>query len=169
MAGSQSDKGSVTRTNTEADLRFVRLRRLAWLLDRSISIGGYRIGLDPLVGLIPGAGDLLGAGMSAVILYDAARLGIPARILMKMCGNVLLELIVGTVPLLGDVFDFAWRANVRNLNLVEKYYDPIRAQRPPTRIIWAIGLAIVAILGAAVIVSVLVIGALWRAIDRVGP
>jgi len=167
MAGSQSIAGDATRSDREAEPRFIRLRRLAWLLDRSISIGGYRIGIDPLLGLIPGAGDLLGAGMSAVILYDAARLGIPARILMKMSGNVLLELIVGAVPLVGDVFDFAWRANVRNLQLVEKHYDPIRAQRPPTRIIWALGLAVVTLVGVALVVTAFVISALWRAIDRI--
>ncbi len=148
--------------------RLKRLRRLAWILDRSIPIGGYRIGLDPIIGLIPGGGDMLGGMLSLVILYDAARLGLPARVLFRMLGNILLETIVGTIPLLGDLFDFAWQANVRNLRLAEKHYDPNRRERPAARIgIGIVAIAFTAIVGASV-VSIMILAALWRLASGIG-
>jgi hypothetical protein len=108
--------------------RLKRLRALSWLLDRSIPIGRWRIGLDPILGMIPAVGDWVGAVLSLYIVYQAARLGIPARHLARMGGNILLEALVGTVPLLGDLFDFAWQANSRNVTLIERHHRP--AARP---------------------------------------
>lgn len=141
--------------------RLARLRRLAWLLDRSIAIGPYRIGIDPLVGLIPGMGDALGAGMSIFILYDAARLGTPVHVLARMVGNVLLELVIGAVPIVGDLFDFAWQANQRNLALVERHFDPVRAERPAKRIATGIVVFAALLFSGVVTVCVLVLRALW--------
>jgi hypothetical protein len=162
-----SRSNAAVRTIDDADPRLVRMRRLAWLLDRSIPIGPYRIGLDPLIGLIPGAGDVVGAGLSMWILVDAARIGIPVPVLLRMVGNILLELLVGAFPVVGDVFDFAWRANVRNLRLVDRHFDPLRAERPPKRIVWGVvALAIGTILG--VLVAVLfVLRALWLLVAEV--
>jgi hypothetical protein len=145
----------------------LRLRRLAWILDRSIPVGGgYRIGVDPLIGLLPGVGDALGVALSSLILYDAARLGLPVHVLLRMAGNVLLEAVLGAVPVLGDLFDFVWHANVRNLALVEKHYDPLRAPRPARRIAWMIGgLAVVVALGLTTL-AVIILQALWEAVDR---
>lgn len=166
----QSPAGTVrpTRLDDGPEVRLARLRRLAWLLDRSISIGGYRIGLDPILGLLPGAGDVLGAGLSTFILYDAARLGLPVRILLKMIGNVLLEMAVGAIPVLGDLFDFAWRANVRNLELVERHYDPLRRERPPGRIVWGLMTLMVVSVALGLALAVLVARGLWLALDRAG-
>lgn len=98
-----------------------RLDRLAWWLDDSIRLpGGYRIGLDGVVGLIPGIGDIAGLAASAFVVFEARRLGISKRVLAKMTGNVLLETLVGTVPLVGDLFDFAFKANRRNVNLIRE-------------------------------------------------
>lgn len=108
----------------DADPRLARLRRLAWLLDRSIPIGKWRIGLDPLLGLFPGAGDWLGALIAYYIVFEGARLGLPTPVLLRMGGNVLLEAIVGTVPVVGDLFDFAWQANTRNLRLIDRHHRP---------------------------------------------
>jgi hypothetical protein len=167
MSSRTSRSNAAVRTIDDADPRLVRMRRLAWLLDRSIPIGPYRIGLDPLIGLIPGAGDVVGAGLSMWILVDAARIGIPVPVLLRMVGNILLELLVGAFPVVGDVFDFAWRANVRNLRLVDRHFDPLRAERPPKRIVWGVvALAIGTILG--VLVAVLfVLRALWLLVAEV--
>lgn len=122
-----------------AERRLRRLRGLSWLLDRSIPLGGnLRIGLDPLLGLLPGAGDWLGALASFYILYEGARLGLPVRVLARMAGNVLLETLVGAVPLLGDLFDFVWQANTRNLQLVERHYRAELEGRPLGRIWFAL-------------------------------
>jgi hypothetical protein len=109
-----------------------RLEALAWLLDSSIPIPGtrLRIGLDPIIGLIPVVGDLIGMLFSAYILVRAARLGIPRVTLMRMGFNVTLETVVGIVPIVGDAFDFWWQANRKNVELLKAHVrDPGRARR----------------------------------------
>ena len=122
--------------------------RLAWLLDESIRLpGGLRIGLDGILGLIPGVGDVVGMGLSGVIIADAARRGLPGAILARMVTNVLIETVVGAIPLFGDLFDFVWKANSRNLRLMETAQaDSRRARR--RSIGWLallLGVAIIAI------------------------
>lgn len=115
-----------------SDERIDRLRRLAWLLDSSIAIPGTRfsIGLDALIGLVPFIGDFIGVAFSAVILAEAARLGVGKRILARMALNVALEGLVGLVPLAGDVFDAAWKANQRNVRLLNEWLErPVRTER----------------------------------------
>ena len=121
------DLEPVFEPTPEAARRLQRLRRLAWILDRSIPLGGgYRIGLDPIIGLIPGLGDWLGAALSLFLVHEAVRLGVPAPVVARMLLNILIEASVGTVPMLCDIFDAAWQANQRNLRLVERHYDPRR-------------------------------------------
>jgi hypothetical protein len=103
-----------------------RLQHLDWLsrlLDAAFPIPGtrYRIGLDGLLGLVPGIGDTLGTLLSSYIIFAAARLGAPKRVLLRMVGNVALEGLVGLVPILGDLFDIAWKANLRNLALLHAH------------------------------------------------
>jgi hypothetical protein len=109
-----------------------RLKRLAWLLDSSIPIPGTRlsIGIDALVGLVPFIGDLVGVLLSSTILVEAARLGVSRAVLARMALNVAIEGVAGAVPLAGDVFDAAWKANQRNVRLLERWLDqPRREQR----------------------------------------
>jgi len=140
-----------------------RLRKIAWLLDSSISLGGGRsVGLDPLIGLIPGLGDWVGAGISLYVVYEAARLGLPARVVATMLGNVAVEAVLGAVPVLGDLFDFVWKANTRNLRLVERHYSPANESRPVGRLLFgvlALGVLILVLLG---IVSILIARWLWN-------
>ena len=98
-----------------------RLRTLTHVLDNAIPIPGtpYRVGLDPLLGMIPGGGDIAGAAVSAYIVVSAAKLGLPRESLVRMVMNILLEVFVGTVPVLGDLFDVAWKANVKNMELLD--------------------------------------------------
>jgi hypothetical protein len=110
--------------------RYRRVRFLSVLMDNSIVLpNGYRIGLDPLLGLLPGIGDALGAAVSSYIIYEAARLGIAKRILMRMLSNVAVEALVGIFPMVGDIFDAAWKANMRNLRLIETHYHPTMPER----------------------------------------
>jgi hypothetical protein len=112
------------------DRRLARMRFLSRLLDNAILLpGGYRIGLDPLLGLLPGAGDFLGGTLSLWLIYDAARLGISKRTLARMGLNVLLDTTVGAVPVVGDVMDALWKSNARNMRLVEAEYKPGQRDR----------------------------------------
>ncbi|BAZ42267.1 hypothetical protein NIES4101_82350 [Calothrix sp. NIES-4101] len=100
-----------------------RLRQLTRLLDRAIVIPGTQvgIGLDPILGLVPGGGDFLGVMLSAYIVLESARLGAPRSTLSRMVLNIIVDGVVGAVPVFGDFFDFAWTANTRNIRLLEDY------------------------------------------------
>ena len=131
-----------------------RLARLAWLLDSSIPIPGTRfsIGLDALIGLVPVLGDALGVFLSSYIVREAAALGAPRSILARMAFNVALEGLVGMIPLAGDVFDAAWKANQRNVRLLNAWLDHPRAAQRASRAFVAsliAGLAGFLVLGCA--------------------
>ncbi len=102
-----------------------KLNRLAWLMDNSFRIPGtqIRFGLDGLIGLIPGVGDALGAIISSHILTQAAHMGAPKSLLLKMAFNIGLDAILGVIPVLGDVSDFIWKANQRNVELLSDYIE----------------------------------------------
>lgn len=123
-------EGEVVSDRPSRELEQARL--LARLLDDSIPIPGtsWRIGIDPLLGLVPGIGDLLGALLSSWLLVVAARMGAPRAVVARMGLNVALETVVGVVPGLGDLFDAAWKANRRNLELLEAWQArPIATER----------------------------------------
>ena len=100
-----------------------RIRKLSRLMDTAIGIPGtkFRIGLDPIIGLIPGAGDIISTAFSAYIIYLATRFGIPSKDLQKMILNIGLEAVVGAVPLVGDLFDAYYKSNIRNLAILEQH------------------------------------------------
>lgn len=93
---------------------------LAWLLDNSIRIPiiNYRIGLDAIVGLIPGLGDFAGLLVSSFIVIQAIRIGAPRATLLQMVLNVTIEALIGLIPVLGDLFDATFKANARNVRLL---------------------------------------------------
>lgn len=100
-----------------------RLRKLSDLWDRSIVIPGikFRIGLESIVGLIPVGGDAIGILLSIYILFQSLQFRLPPRILAKMLFNIILDAVVGSIPILGDLFDTTWKANTRNVNLLEAH------------------------------------------------
>jgi hypothetical protein len=103
---------------------------LAWLMDESIPVGPWKIGLDGIVGLIPGIGDVAGAAVSVVIIARAMQTGIPRSAVIRMVINVGLDTIAGSVPLFGDIFDFAFKSNMYNLKI---YRESIRGEREPIK------------------------------------
>lgn len=137
-----------------------KLERLAWYLDSAIKIPGLnvRFGLDGFIGLIPGVGDTIGAIISSAIISEAARLGAPKVLLLKMAFNVAIDALAGTVPLLGDLFDFAWKANQRNVHLLNSYLDSPRETVITSRLfVWGLGAMLVAlVVSLGILVLVLI-------------
>jgi hypothetical protein len=125
-----------------------RLNRLAWLLDSSIPIPGTRfsIGIDALIGLVPFIGDVVGVLLSSTILIEAARLGAGRSVLARMALNVAVEGLAGVVPFAGDVFDAAWKANQRNVRLLNQWLDqPQRAERSSVLLVAGLVASLVAL------------------------
>jgi hypothetical protein len=122
------------------------LRRWSRLMDSAYRVPGtsIRFGWDPIVGLVPGVGDVATASFAVAILYHAFRLGVPGVVLAGMLVNVLIDLAAGLVPVAGDVADIAWKSNSLNLALLERHERP---GATPTTGDWAIVLFAVVIIG----------------------
>jgi hypothetical protein len=146
---------------SEREVRRARLNRLAWLLDSSIRLPGtdFRIGLDAVLGLLPGGGDVAGVILSGYIVLEAARMGAPRRILLIMIGNIAAEGLAGAVPIVGDLFDAAWKANQRNAALLNAWLDTPAAPGPPSRT--SVLIALAAVLSLVVLTIALVVLAAW--------
>jgi len=112
-----------------------RIRALSYVLDNSIPIPltSRRIGIDPLLGLFPGGGDVAGALISAYIVLEAARFGLPRETLLRMVSNIVTETVVGSIPIVGDFFDATWKANSRNVALVETHIENQHPRRTVDR------------------------------------
>ncbi len=124
-----------------------RLNRLAWLLDSSIPIPGtgLSIGLDALIGLFPVLGDLIGVALSSYIIKEAHALGVSRAILARMAFNVAVEGLAGLVPLAGNLFDAGWKANQRNVRLLNDWLDhPQKARKSSRAFLVALSLALAA-------------------------
>ena len=111
-----------------------RIEAMEKLLERSLTIPGTKIpiGLDALAGLIPVAGDLITAAMGAWIVWEGRNLGMPKWQLWRMAANVGFDTAIGAVPLVGDVFDFAFRSNSKNLRMIKRHLDK---HHPATQVI----------------------------------
>ena len=98
------------------------VEKLAWLMDRSIPIGKrWSIGLDGIVGLFPGVGDLAEGLVSALIVASATQAGLPRAAIARMVANVTVDTVLGGIPLIGDFFDFAYKANTRNIKIYQEH------------------------------------------------
>jgi hypothetical protein len=115
------------------------LEWVAWLMDRAFAIPGTRIrvGLDALIGLLPIGGDVLtGLVQAGLVLVALSHYKVPKTVAARMAANVLIDIAIGAIPLLGDLFDVAFKANTRNIQLLEPYRQqaPIAGDRPsPSR------------------------------------
>ena len=140
--------------------RLDRLRRLGYLLDNSIAIPGtgFRVGLEAIIGLVPGLGDLVGGGFSAWIVLQAARLGAPPSLLARMGWNLLVDITVGAIPLLGDLFDAGFKANMRNIALLERHVQgPAASRRASRRFVAVLALLLALLLVGAATLAVLLV------------
>ena len=136
------------------------LQRIATLLDEAFRIPGtnMRFGIDGIIGLVPGLGDVIAGVLSLVIPFAAWVRGVPYITLVRMTVNIGIEVLVGTIPLFGDLFDIAWKANRRNYKLLQRHL--VRPRRQTWRdwsflLLIALGVALIFAIPIALIVWLL--------------
>ena len=145
--------------------RIAALRHVARLLDSAYQVPGttFRIGLDPIVGVVPGIGDLISPLFTVALLWQSHDLNLPRVVQMRMLFNVAIDTFIGIVPVVGDLFDFAWKANDMNMALLERYaYEERSASARDW--LFVIGLTIVLLALAAL--PFLVAGWIFTALAR---
>lgn len=137
-----------------------RLRTISQVMDNALPIPGtsYRVGIDPFLGLLPGAGDVAGTVVSAYIVLEAARFGLPRATLTRMLVNLLLDAVLGALPFVGDFFDATWKANSRNLALLEAHVRSGRSQRAADRgfLVLLVIVLILIVVGVAALTALLI-------------
>jgi hypothetical protein len=157
MANKVQRQSMEASVGTRGPAEVERLRAMARLLDSAFQIPGTRsrVGLDALIGLVPFAGDVTSAILSSFIVLRAARLGASRATVVRMMGNIAFDTIVGAIPLLGDLFDAGWKANTRNLALLEAHLQlPGPTARASRRVLLLLGLGLVALLAGIVALGV---------------
>lgn len=144
----------------DVERALARYRTLAFAFDARFRLPGtpLRFGWDALLGLIPGVGDIAGGVLGAFGVWTGWRAGAPAALLLRMLLNVVIDVVVGTVPVAGDLFDVGWRSNSRNVTLLERWSERPRAVRKESAALMAgLGALLLAVLGAAAWISIQVL------------
>jgi len=147
----------------------VALRRFAVLMDEAVAIPGTRkrIGLDAAVGFIPGVGDIIGGIMSALIVVAALRHRVPVRKIGRMIVNILIDVFIGEIPIVGDIFDFLFEENMMNMRILMTYRDRRRAPRTTMEIAFTATMIVAFILLLSVGATIAGIAAIiWLAEQR---
>lgn len=143
--------------------RLNRLRRISRILDNAIAIPGtkIRLGIDPILGLLPGGGDTISGGLSAYIVVEAARMGLPREVLWQMVGNIILDSVAGTIPVVGDLFDVGWKSNVRNIALLEKHIEVAESSKSDRLFIFGLIVLLVLIIVGFAAITVFTVSWIW--------
>ncbi|MGB3491483.1 MAG: DUF4112 domain-containing protein [Elainellaceae cyanobacterium] len=154
FSASDSSQGSNELDSLSRTAGLDRIRGLSHLLDNAIPIPGtgYSFGLDPILGLLPAGGDVMGTVLSAYIVLEAARFRLPGATLTRMVFNIVLEMVVGTVPLIGDLFDVGWKSNIQNLKLLEAHLEePTEYRTADRKFLVILVLALVAVVAVQIV------------------
>ena len=144
-----------------------RARALTKLLDSAARVPGtsFRFGLDPVLGLIPGLGDVAGAALSGYVVILASRLGAPKSVIVRMLGNVAIDTVAGAMPVVGDLFDAGWKSNTRNLALLERHVGLPTTERAASRaVVWLTVAALAVLALGAVALAIFLVRALLGAL-----
>ena len=143
--------------------RLTALRKLQYLLDNAFRVPGtnVRFGWDPIVGMVPWLGDTLTAVFACAIVVQAHHMRVPRVVQLRMLGNVAIDLIMGTLPLVGDVADVFWKSNTRNMALLERH---AQERRPATMGDWLFASSLVLVILTMAIVPLLVVYWLYRSL-----
>ena len=144
-----------------------RARTLARLLDSAVGVPGtgVRFGADAILGLVPGLGDVAGAALAGYLVLLAQRLGAPRAVVLRMLANVAVDTAAGSVPLVGDLFDVAYKSNMRNLALLERAIErPTDTKRTSRLVVAAVFLCLVLLVAGGLVVTVLAVRAIAAAV-----
>ena len=144
-------------------------QKLVWWLDEVFFVPGtkFRFGLDPILSLVPVVGGAVPAALGWTILFDAIRLRAPIPVLTRMVFNAGIDWLIGSIPLIGNVFDFAWRCNTRNLKLLERTIND-REQVRRASIAYLITSLAVVLGGALLLLGAFVASAIWLVTQVLG-
>jgi len=116
----------IPRTDEQRTRSLAEIEALAWLLDNSIPVpgtGGRRFGIDAVIGLVPGVGDIVSGALGLIVVWRGSRMGLPRIVVGRMLLNTLLDIAVGAIPILGDAFDLWFKASTRNLGLMRRHLE----------------------------------------------
>ena len=141
-----------------------RLRQISHVMDNAIGIPGtgIRFGLDPILGVLPGGGDVAAGLLSVYIVFEGARMGVPAPTLGRMGFNILFDVVTGLVPFVGDLVDVTWKANSKNVALLEKHMtNPTPARAADKLFAALIIVALVGLVLAMAAFSVWLVSQVW--------
>lgn len=127
------------------DTGLQRIEKLSVLLDSKFTFPGlkFKYGLDPIMGLFPVLGDLSSFAISCALLFFMAKHGASRKVVILMAGNIILDAVVGSIPILGTIFDFTYKANNRNIRLLKRHYEEGKYQGSGKGILILVGLIIV--------------------------
>jgi hypothetical protein len=154
----------VRQLSPAQERRLELIRRLSRVLDSAVVVPGtgVKFGLDPILGLFPGLGDLVSPLFTIGVVWQARDLGLPRVVQLRMIFNVAIDTLVGMVPLAGDLFDFVWRSNEKNLALLERY---AQEEHPASPTDWAFVVGMIVLLLVIAVAPFLLLGWLLDAVS----
>lgn len=140
-------------------VRLAQLRRWATLLDSAFGVPGLnvRFGLDAILGLVPGLGELTTPAFTVLLLVTGLRMRVPPVVLARMVVNAGLDALIGLVPVLGDLADIGWKANLRNLDLLERHAVPGTPASPADKRFVAIGVVLIVLVGLLALIPIVLV------------
>lgn len=141
------------RLEIPVDPRLKMIKRVSKLMDEQFSIGGFKFGLDPILNLIPIAGDVGGFTVSVALIFTMLQHGVSGKLAMKMLGNAVLDALVGAIPVLGWFFDFTFKANTRNVKLLTEHYTQGKHKGSATPVVISIVITVLVVLVVLIVFS----------------
>jgi hypothetical protein len=151
------------------DSRLKMVKRISKLMDEEFSIGGFKFGLDPILNLIPFAGDISGYIISTALIVTMAQHGASGKLAVKMLFNATLDALIGAIPILGWIFDFTYKANTKNVKLLSDHYTKGKHQGSAYPIILLILIAALIILILVIFISIKALQLLIAYLDKIMP
>jgi hypothetical protein len=136
------------------------IEAVAHVMDGLVPVGRWSFGLDSILGLVPGLGDVIGAAIGMIIVLRAVQAGIPRVAIARMMTNIAIDCLVGSIPLLGDAFDFVFKSNRKNMEIYERSLEGHQSAAGH----WAFFLALFAGIAAVIWVMALALAGIWKAL-----